>query len=76
MHPRFRAAYDFLLLRAQAGSASEELAEWWTAYQKANESERRKMTQPQAQPKSAKPKKKRVYRKKTKTAVVSNEDSA
>ncbi len=76
MHPRFRAAYDFLLLRAQAGSASEELAEWWTAYQKANESERRKMTQPQAQPKSTKPKKKRVYRKKTKTAVVSNEDSA
>jgi poly(A) polymerase len=32
-HPRFRAAYDFLLLRAQAGEPVEELAEWWTAAQ-------------------------------------------
>ncbi|TXH05116.1 MAG: polynucleotide adenylyltransferase PcnB [Nevskiaceae bacterium] len=32
-HPRFRAAYDFLLLRAQAGEAPQELAEWWTQAQ-------------------------------------------
>jgi poly(A) polymerase len=32
-HPRFRAAYDFLLLRAQAGEAAQELADWWTAAQ-------------------------------------------
>lgn len=32
-HPRFRAAYDFLLLRAHAGEASGKLAEWWTEYQ-------------------------------------------
>jgi len=32
-HPRFRAAYDFLLLRADAGEADRELADWWTAYQ-------------------------------------------
>ncbi len=32
-HPRFRAAYDFLLLRAQAGEVEQELAEWWTAFQ-------------------------------------------
>ncbi|OGT33425.1 MAG: poly(A) polymerase [Gammaproteobacteria bacterium RBG_16_51_14] len=31
-HPRFRAAYDFLLLRAQAGEAIQDLADWWTAY--------------------------------------------
>ena len=29
-HPRFRAAYDFLLLRAQVGVADPELAAWWT----------------------------------------------
>jgi poly(A) polymerase len=30
-HPRFRAAYDFLLLRSQAGeTGAEELADWWT----------------------------------------------
>lgn len=32
-HPRFRAAYDFLLLRAQAGYVSQELADWWTEIQ-------------------------------------------
>jgi poly(A) polymerase len=29
-HPRFRAAYDFLLLRASESPALTELAEWWT----------------------------------------------
>jgi len=32
-HPRFRAAYDFLLLRVQAGYVSQELADWWTEIQ-------------------------------------------
>ena len=35
-HPRFRAAYDFLLLRAQSGEADPELASWWTAFQDGN----------------------------------------
>lgn len=34
-HPRFRAAYDFLLLRAAAGEADAELAQWWTDIQAA-----------------------------------------
>ncbi|MBM0108750.1 polynucleotide adenylyltransferase PcnB [Steroidobacter sp. S1-65] len=32
-HPRFRAAYDFLLLRAAAGEVDQELAQWWTDIQ-------------------------------------------
>jgi poly(A) polymerase len=33
-HPRFRAAYDFLLLRGQAGEPGmAELADWWTRAQ-------------------------------------------
>ena len=32
-HPRFRAAYDFLLLRVQAGEKLEELSKWWTDFQ-------------------------------------------
>jgi poly(A) polymerase len=32
-HPRFRAAYDFLLLRAEAGEVEKELADWWTRFQ-------------------------------------------
>jgi poly(A) polymerase len=29
-HPRFRAAYDFLLLRAGAGAEDPAIARWWT----------------------------------------------
>ena len=29
-HPRFRAAYDFLLLRVSAGEADAAVADWWT----------------------------------------------
>jgi len=39
-HPRFRAAYDFLLLRAEVGESDTELAQWWTDFQKVNVSER------------------------------------
>ncbi len=45
-HPRFRAAYDFLLLRAETGSADQETADWWTRFQTADETEQRKMTRP------------------------------
>ena len=46
-HPRFRAAYDFFVLRAEAGEADRELAEWWTALQEAGETERAKLAQPE-----------------------------
>ncbi len=36
-HPRFRAGYDFLLLRAQAGDAPEDLAHFWTEVQEMDE---------------------------------------
>lgn len=36
-HPRFRAAYDFLLLRAETGEDLGELAEWWTRFQESDE---------------------------------------
>ena len=39
-HPRFRAAYDFLLLRVQAGVADPELADWWTHIQTLPQEER------------------------------------
>ena len=32
-HPRFRAAYDFLLLRAASGEADPAQADWWTRFQ-------------------------------------------
>ena len=36
-NPRFRAAYDFLLLRAQSGEPLDSLCQWWTDIQHANE---------------------------------------
>ncbi|MDR1647000.1 MAG: polynucleotide adenylyltransferase PcnB [Zoogloeaceae bacterium] len=32
-HPRFRAAYDFLALRVEAGELAEEVLDWWTRFQ-------------------------------------------
>lgn len=42
-HPRFRAAYDFLLLREQAGEDHQGLGDWWTRFQEVGEAERKAM---------------------------------
>lgn len=41
--PRFRAGFDFLRLRAQAGEIDPELARWWEAFSLADEEERREL---------------------------------
>ena len=33
-HPRFRAAYDFLLLREEASNDDQGMGDWWTKFQK------------------------------------------
>jgi poly(A) polymerase len=45
-HPRFRAAYDFLMLRAETGGADPKLAQWWTEFQTADEVKQKKMSRP------------------------------
>ena len=42
-HPRFRAAYDFLLLREEAGEQLNGLGRWWTEYQATNVDQRQNM---------------------------------
>lgn len=42
-HPRFRAAYDFLVLREEAGEQTREQGQWWTRFQEADENEREQM---------------------------------
>ncbi|WP_228125028.1 polynucleotide adenylyltransferase PcnB [Candidatus Methylospira mobilis] len=39
-HPWFRAAYDFLVLRAEAGEADAAVATWWTLFQTAGEQQK------------------------------------
>jgi poly(A) polymerase len=41
---RFRAAYDFLLLREQAGETTDNLGQWWTDYQSASPDQREIMS--------------------------------
>jgi len=41
LHPRFRAAYDFLLLRAACDDGLAELASWWTEFIALDESGRK-----------------------------------
>ena len=43
-HPRFRAAYDFLCLRASAGEPVDELCEWWTVFQDVDAATQRRMS--------------------------------
>lgn len=40
---RFRAAYDFLLLRLETGDKSAHMADWWTTIQTANAAEKEKL---------------------------------
>lgn len=38
--PRFRAAFDFLALRSEAGEVPAELVEWWDQFQRASSSDK------------------------------------
>ncbi|MFK8067758.1 MAG: polynucleotide adenylyltransferase PcnB [Gammaproteobacteria bacterium] len=40
---RFRAAYDFLLLRSEVSETLKELTDWWTEFQEADEDRQREM---------------------------------
>ena len=42
-HPRFRAAYDFLLLREESGEHLGNLGQWWTDFQIADAEQRSEM---------------------------------
>ena len=42
-HERFRAGFDFLVLRSASGEAPGELSQWWEKFQQAGEAERQAM---------------------------------
>ncbi|MFK7865236.1 MAG: polynucleotide adenylyltransferase PcnB [Pseudohongiellaceae bacterium] len=42
-HPKFRAAYDFLLLREESGENLNNMGKWWTDFQVADEEQRNEM---------------------------------
>ena len=66
-HPRFRAAYDFLLLRCESGELPEEIGQWWTDFSEADTATRTSMLLPDTDPK----KKRRRRKRKPDAPVVS-----
>lgn len=66
---RFRAAYDFLLLRARVGEVNQELVDWWTRIQDIDSDERHKMIGALSPGKSSRrPRKRRSPRKRKPTS--------
>jgi poly(A) polymerase len=47
-HPRFRAAYDFMLLRAESGEIDSAIARWWTDFSEADPETRNEMANAKA----------------------------
>jgi poly(A) polymerase len=45
-HPRFRAGYDFLMLRVESGEAPAELGGWWRRFAEAEPEHRRELVLP------------------------------
>jgi poly(A) polymerase len=58
-HPRYRAGYDFLLLRCASGETDTELGEWWTEFADASTERRTDMLLPDTGPKKRRRKRKK-----------------
>jgi poly(A) polymerase len=69
-HPRFRAAYDFLLLRAECGEAPQDFADWWTRFEQTDDDERQAMVNALPQVKGAR---RRRHRRPKKRPAMSEE---
>ncbi|OOF70400.1 polynucleotide adenylyltransferase PcnB [Rodentibacter caecimuris] len=69
-HPKFRAAFDLLVMRAEVeGGETVELARWWHEYQFSNDEQRNLLVKEQ-QKKSTKPNKKYYRNRKPKKSKV------
>jgi poly(A) polymerase len=61
--PRFRAGFDFLLLRCASGEVDDELGLWWDEFQDASDARRAEMLQPEGageKKRRRKPRKKKI----------------
>ncbi|SER29399.1 poly(A) polymerase [Nitrosomonas sp. Nm51] len=72
-HPRFRAAYDFMLLRNESGEMDPELATWWKRFVAADPDNREKLI---PKPASTRKRKKRTRRKPASDAASAKQTPA
>jgi poly(A) polymerase len=68
-HPRFRAGYDFLLLRADTDEQATELADWWTRFLALDDAGRLQATQPEVKAKKGKSRRRKPRSRKTDPAA-------
>lgn len=69
-HPRFRAGYDFLLLRAQAGEEeAKPFAQWWTQFINSDDQQRQALLSQYPATGSKQPRRRRNHKKKVKIKV-------
>lgn len=74
-HPRFRAAYDFLLLRCEAGEKElQATVDWWQNFQDATPEMRLELIEQINKPKPKKPKKKKTISTRKKSTIKTIED--
>ena len=75
--PRFRAAFDLLALRAEAGEPLQELVDWWAEYQIADEAGRhallRQVDKPETKTASSGERKRRPRRRGPRKAAAKSE---
>jgi|GEM_PF-11073 len=53
--PRFRAAFDFMRLRADSGEVDESLAQWWEDYSSGDDHQRRELVEAARKQQQSKP---------------------
>jgi poly(A) polymerase len=58
-NPRFRAGYDFLLLRCASGEVDPAIGEWWTRFQHVDEGERKALLTQDGEPATRKRRRRR-----------------
>jgi len=68
--PRFKAGYDFLLLRAESGEVDGEIGTWWNAFMNADSDSRAAMLLPPAADEA-----KKRRRRKRKPAAAGGQDA-
>ncbi|MCL2296821.1 MAG: polynucleotide adenylyltransferase PcnB [Proteobacteria bacterium] len=68
--PRFRAAYDFLCMRAENREVLRELSTWWEKFQKADDDTRKAMLATAPKPEAGSGSRPRRRRKKSQSANV------
>ena len=71
--PRFRGAYDFLLLRCESGEVDAQLGLWWDEFQDATDERRAEMLMQDDEPKKRRrtSKKRKAQKKKVATRKAS-----